>query len=222
MRSNPTCPRCGRAAHPPNLWSSAWQCVAHGSVAPLQQLRPCTSEALAALLSTTQVPVWIPWPLPTGWLVTGLATAGDERSGGVASVVALSGPAPLGGVGELAVVAEHMGVGLGARLAGLAGTDPGEDFDQHPADDKVRFDGHEIALWTLDTGVNRAVYLGEALGQWIWFVFGTADTGMTMCEVVALRDLRDLHRTSEGGLALEPPFGAPSPFLSEMLAPRTQ
>ncbi|MDS1269757.1 hypothetical protein RIF23_05555 [Lipingzhangella sp. LS1_29] len=221
MRSDPTCPRCGRAVHAPNLWSSAWECAVHGPVAPLHEVRRATSATLQALVTTTRVPVWIPWPLPAGWLVTGLAHAGDERTGAVASVVGLSGPAPLGGVGELAVVAEDMGIGVGARLAGLEGPDPGEGFDEHPADGKVRFDGHEIALWTLNAGRQRAVYVGEALGRWIWFVFGSADQGIAMCEVSGLRDLRDLTGDAEARLALDPPFGALSPFLTRELAPRS-
>jgi hypothetical protein len=188
-------------------------------VAPLQEVRSPGTAALEALLPQAQVPVWIPWPLPTGWVVTGFAEAGDERSGSVATVVALSGPGPLGGVGEIAIVAEDPGVGLGARLAGLEGPDPGEGFDAGPPGAKVRFDGHEIALWNLDLGRDRdrAVYTGEALAHWLWLVFASADTGLLMCEINALRDLRDMH---DGGVGLEPPFGALSPFLTSRLKPR--
>lgn len=150
-------------------------------------------------------------------MVTGFADVGDDRSGAIATVVALSGPNPLGGVGEAAIVAEDPGIGLGARLAGLEGPDPGIGFDKGPPDAKVRFDGHEIALWNLDVGPDRAVYTGEALAHWLWVVFASADTGMLMCEINSLRDLRDLR---DGGLALEPPFGAPSPFLGRVLTPR--
>lgn len=217
MNSESSCPRCGRVVQPPGLWTSAWQCDAHGPVAPLQPVRAPDTAALAALLPHAHVPLWIPWPLPVNWVVTGFAEAGDERTGALATVVALSGPNPLGGVGEAAIVAEDPGVGLGARLAGLEGADPGDGFDSAAADAKVRFSGHEIALWNLDLGRGRAVYAGEALAHWLWLVFASADTGVLMCEINAIRDLRDIRR---GGIALEPPYGALSPFLARSLAPR--
>ncbi|MEE2038614.1 hypothetical protein Q8791_15420 [Nocardiopsis sp. CT-R113] len=219
MKSEPSCPRCGRAVQPPGLWTSAWQCDVHGEVAPLQEIRAPGTPALESLLPQARVPVWIPWPLPANWVVTGFAEAGDERSGALATVVALSGPDPLGGVGEIAIVAEDPGVGLGARLAGLEGADPGNGFDSAAADAKLRFDGHEVALWNLAVGRDRAVYAGEALAHWLWIVFASADTALLMCEINSLRDLRDIN---DGGVALEPPFGAASPFLSRSLAPRDE
>ncbi|MDT0302301.1 DUF6758 family protein [Streptomonospora wellingtoniae] len=216
MKSDPSCPRCGRAVHPPGLWSSAWQCDAHGPVAPLNPVRTPGSGSLEVLLDFTQVPVWLPWPLPAGWVVTGFADAGDERSGALGAAVALSGPAPLGGVGELALVAEDPGIGVGARLAGLDGPDPGTGFGSGPPDAKVRYDGHDIALWSVDTGGGRAAYAGEAMADWLWVVFSPADAAVLIAELTDLRDLRDRH---DGGAALEPPFGAPSPFLAAALKP---
>ena len=125
MRADPSCPRCAGRLQSPGLWSSDWVCDQHGAVAPLQPAVQPTAEALRQLASVSQVPVWCPWPLPKGWLVTGLAQAGDERTGARASAVACSGPAPLGGVGELVLIAEEPGIGLGAHLGGLEGPDPG-------------------------------------------------------------------------------------------------
>lgn len=203
--------------HEPGLWSSEWECEFHGGVPPLRGVLPPNDEGLELVLGRTTVPVWTPWPLPTGWTVTGLADAGDDRTGAVATVVALSGPAPLGGVGELAIVAEEPGVGLGARLAGSKGPDPGPLFDTGPAEEKIRFDGHDVAVWHVPADSDRAAYVGEALGRWVWFVLSPVDTGPFMYEVSALRDLRDLH---DGGVAQRPPFGALSPFISAQLAPR--
>ena len=91
MRAAPSCPRCFEPVEAPDIWSSAWRCDVHGEVLPLWCHDP-SPAALEALRRTAQVPVWLPWPLPAGWLVTGFAEAGDERAGGRASVVALSGP----------------------------------------------------------------------------------------------------------------------------------
>ncbi|GAA3741155.1 hypothetical protein GCM10022402_21170 [Salinactinospora qingdaonensis] len=184
---------------------------------PLRHLLEPTLASLELLSDSAQVPMWIPWPLPSGWVVTGFADAGDERSGALATVVALSGPAPLGGVGDLAIVAEEPGIGLACRLAGMAGADPGDGFDSGAPDGKVRHDGHDIALWSIDAGAQYAVYVGEAMANWLWFVFSPADTGVLMCEITAVRDLSDRH---DGDVAMEPPFGALSPFLTEALRPR--
>ena len=91
---------------------------------PVQPVVQPTPEVLRAAASAARVPIWLPWPLPRGWLVTGVVTAGDERTGARATAIACSGPAPMGGVAELLVVAEEPGVGLGARFAGWTGRTP--------------------------------------------------------------------------------------------------
>ena len=45
-------------------------------------------EGLQVLVRQAKVPVWLPWPLPSGWLVSGFTGAGDERTGTLGSVVA--------------------------------------------------------------------------------------------------------------------------------------
>lgn len=216
MKTAPSCPRCGRAVHEPDLWSSAWRCDAHGPVTPLQGVREPSVTSLEIVLDEARVPVWLPWPLPNGWVITGFADVGEERTGTLAAAVALSGPAPLGGVGELVIVAEEPGIGLAARIARVDGPDPGEGFDRDPPDAKVRNDGHEIPLWSVDTGPERALYVGEAMAQWLWFVFSPADAGILMCEIDSVRDLRDAR---DVGPFPALPFGAPSPFLTEVLKP---
>ena len=133
MRPEPVCPRCLERVDPPGLRSSAWVCHEHGEVYPFHRrtLAP-TAESVDWLVARAGVPVWVPWPLPPGWLVTGTAHAGDERTGARATVVALSGPAPLGGAGELLLVAEEPGIGLGARIAGLQAPNRGRLSKQNP------------------------------------------------------------------------------------------
>ena len=206
MRVAPSCPRCGAEVHEPDAWSSAWRCDAHGDVAPLGPAHRPSRDGLYGLLRTAAVPVWVPWPLPAGWLVTGFAGAGDERTGARACVVALSGPNPVGGPGELLIVAEEPGVGLGAYVAGLPGPDPGDDFAAKPPDAGVRFGNHEFPLWHVDAP-DRAVYVGEAMGNWLWLVLWPDTAGLLLVEPLMLRDLRD------PGQDLDLPFGALSPRL---------
>jgi hypothetical protein len=169
-------------------------------------------EALVLLAKTSRVPVWLPWPLLTGWLPTGVAHAGDERVGARATVVAVSGPAPLGGPGDMVLVAEEPGVGLGARYAGLPGPDAGPDApylsERTAPHARVHAAGHPTALWAVDGAADRAVYVGEALGQWLWVVLWPEAAGLLVLDHVELVDLRDV------GHDLDLPVGAPSPRLA--------
>ena len=209
MRAEPSCPRCGSVLHAPGLWSSAWRCDAHGAVHPVQPVVQPTTELVHAVATTAGVPVWVPWPLPRGWLVTGLVSAGDERTGARATALGCSGPAPLGGVAELVLVAEEPGIGLGARFAGLDGPDGGGVLDSRPPDAKLDAAGHPTALWELSSAEDRAVYVGEALGCWVWAVIWPGSAGFLLIDDFSLRDVRD-----SGAVGLDLPFGALSPRLS--------
>ena len=119
------------------------------------------------LTRNAAVPVMTPWPLPDGWLVTGFAAAGDERSGTRAAAVALSGPNPVGGPAEMLLISEELGVGLGAHCAGLEGPDPGRDFPSCQPQAQLEYGNHEFPLWHVDAP-DRAAFAGEVLGNWLW------------------------------------------------------
>ncbi|PNG93053.1 hypothetical protein SMF913_28518 [Streptomyces malaysiensis] len=165
----------------------------HGTVHPLQPVVPPSVEALVVVTNRARVPVWMPWPLPVGWLFTGVACAGDDRSGGRATAVACSGPGPLGGVGELLLIAEELGVGLGARFAGIPGPDPGPGMRvDKPPHVKVLAAGRPTPLWHVEgTPDDRAVFAGEACGLWLWAVVWPEQTGLLMYDEMVLTDLRD-------------------------------
>jgi len=214
MKAEPVCPRCGGALVAPGLWSSAWECHVHGPVPPLQPVAWPGPGVLDVLRAATTTPLWMPWPLPTGWLVTGYAHAGDDRTGAVATVVACSGPAPLGGGADLLLVAESPGVGLGARLAGLPGPDPGAGFDAGPAHAKLDAAGHPTPMWNIDAGPDLAVYVGEAKAAWIWALLWPAAAGVLLLENLGLRDL--VERTDGLG---DIPYGALTPRLANLKPP---
>ncbi len=210
MRAQPGCPRCGSVLSAPGLWSSSWSCPDHGAVPPLHPAVQPTPEVLRAAARASSVPLWLPWPLPRGWLVTGVVTAGDERTGARATAVACSGPAPLGGVAELVLVAEEMGVGLGARFAGIHGPDGGVSPDR-AADAKMHAAGIPTALWTVEPGPgadDRTAYVGEALGCWVWAVLWPGAAAFLLIDDFVLTDLRD------AGHELDVPCGALSPRLT--------
>lgn len=203
-----TCPRCAGSLRAPGFWSSAWQCERHGDVHPFH-LAPAPSLAAVERLvaDSKRIPVWVPRPLPYGWTVTGVGRAGDDRTGVVASVVAVSGPHPTAGLTDMLLVAEEPGVGLGARFAGLAGTDPGSS-PEGPPDFKVEAAGHPTALWRTATGDDRCALVGESKAYWLWIVLFPEQAGSILDRIV-LHDLRD-----GGHPELELVFGALTPRLS--------
>jgi len=201
-----SCPRCSQPLRPPGLMSSDWSCSAHGAVEPYAAVPHASPQAVQQLGARSQVPLWSPLPLLPGWTLSGLGAAGGQRSPARASVVALSGPSPLGGPADLVLVAEEPGVGLGARFAGLDVLDPGP-LGGTP-DAKLLASGHPTPLWSLPSDADRAVYVGEAGGVWLWAVLWPAAAELLLLEHVELHDLRhDAHA------ALDLPVGAPSPRL---------
>ena len=193
MRGEPSCPKCGGRVRAPGLFADTWQCDLHGTVHPLQPVVPPSVEALAVVVNRTRVPVWMPWPLPIGWLFTGVASAGDDRGGGRATAVACSGPSPLGGPGELLLVAEELGVGLGARYAGIDGPDPGPGIcTGRPPSVKLVAAGRPTGLWHVSNAPeDRAVFAGEARGLWLWAIVWPELSGLLLYDELVLTDLRD-------------------------------
>ena len=178
----------------------------HGEIHPLAPARLPTTDGLRALVRQAKVPVWLPWPLPAGWLVTGFTGAGDERTGTRGSALALSGPSPLGGPAEMLVIAEEPGVGLGAGLAGLPGPDPGDGFARDQPYAAVKVAHHEAPLWLVEAE-GKAVFVGEVAASWVWLVLWPDTAGTLLLEPLPLRDLRDPEHE------LDVPFGALSPRL---------
>jgi hypothetical protein len=195
------CPRCRAEARAPTAWSSAWRCALHGEIYPLTPARLPTIDGLRVLAQSAKVPVWLPWPLPTGWLVSGFTGAGDERTGLRGTAIALSGPNPLGGPADMLIVAEEPGVGLGAGLAGLPGPDPGDGFPAGQPHASVKVGGHDAPLWLVEAD-GMAVFAGEVAASWLWLVLWPDTAGVLLVEPLPLRDLRD------PGQELDVPFGA--------------
>lgn len=186
----------------------------HGAVLPRQPAHKPNSDGLTAALRDARIPVWTPWPLPLGWLVAGFSTVGDDRTGARACATALSGPGLLSGPADMVLIAEEPGVGLGAHYAGLEGPDPGQFFEDSPPHVKLVISGpatcgHSVPMWAVPSRADRAVYVGEALGHWLWAVLWPAEAGVLMLERQGLLDLR------EPGMDLDLPFGAYSPRLDE-------
>jgi hypothetical protein len=98
-------------------------------------------------------------------------------------------------------------VGLGARFAGIVGTDPGPCPDTAP-DLKIEAAGHPTALWRAATGEDRCALVGESKAYWLWCVLWPETSGSVLDGVV-LHDLRD-----GGHPELELVYGAQTPHLA--------
>ncbi|WP_433827375.1 DUF6758 family protein [Actinoplanes sp. CA-015351] len=196
---------------------STWRCDDCGDVPPFHVAEHISAEIVGAVLresasSAERIPLWCPWPLPSGWMVTGVGWSGDDRFGVRATVLACSGPEPLGGgPADLVLVAEQPGVGLGTRFAGIPGLDPGhllsEALSEHTGPHaKIKAAGHPTPLWCVKSPEDRSAYVSEAKGMWLYAVAWPASAGYLLAEHVVLHDLSD-------GVPPELVFGAPSPYL---------
>ena len=185
---DPVCVRCrGTLRTPENV--GAWTCDAHGVVEPLHPARPPEVHHFTDAASSSAVPVWVPWPMPPGWAVSGVRrTGGTGPSRAVA--VALMGPGITSRQAELVLVAEEPGIGLGASYAGLDTTDPGPELASLPRDTRLTADGRPTALWSLPVS-DRAAYVGEAGGLWLWAVAWPVDEWMVVHDDLRLVDVRD-------------------------------
>jgi hypothetical protein len=183
-------------------------CVVHGEVYPVAPVTIPSARFIRQLGEQSQVPMWLPWPLPRGWVVGAAIHAGDDAAGVRAVGVAISGPNPLGGPGDLVLIAEEPGVGLGAGLAGIEGGDPGKVVEGEPHA-RLHVYGRPVPLWFVEGAPDRAAYAGQWGGIWLWSILYPQTAGVLLVEEISVVDLRDL-----GGEADVLPYGTPPPWLS--------
>lgn len=189
------------------MWSSQWECSAHGPVPPVHPVGAPSAGWLRHVCATSRVPVWLPWPLPNGWVVAAVAPVGDEVTGVPAVAVVLACPSPAGGPAEVLLVSEQPGVGIATRLAGLPGTDPGAVVHGTPYT-RGRFGGHPVPLWLVPDSHDTAVVVGERDLLWIWVLVRPAAAGALLLEEMRFIDARDL-----GEEIRVLPYGARSTWL---------
>ncbi len=188
MPADPSCPRCGSDLLAPTVMHERFECPQHGPVAPLHGPLLPAADALARLATDSDVPFWVPWPLPGSWLFSGIQLAGGGREPIEAAVVALTGHGMSEGPSDAMIIAEKPGTGLGAAWAGVSEPDP--DLTTQPATTKIRAAGWPTPLWHVDTP-DRAAYVGEAAGCWLWFVAWPDTAWPVIDDELRLVDLRD-------------------------------
>lgn len=224
---SPRCPRCWQEVDPPTVLDASFRCTRHGAVAAVGPPMPFDPSTVSELAGRSNVPVWLPDPLPTSWLLTGLRSAHTARRRASATVVGVSGRGLDAGPTDVLVVAEEAGCGLGAAYAGLDhdGPDPGPDAFDGPPAARIRIrDGlaeHTAGLWSVATGPvsgpgdpDRCVFLGEAQGAWLWVLGWPATAWALLEDGLRLADARADRPVREQ------PAGALNPRLVGPIRPR--
>ena len=207
MDPAPTCPRCAQALTPPNVWASQWECPVHGAVPPVHRPPSPSADWMRHVCSTSRVPVWLPWPLPQGWVISDVVPVGDEVHGVSAVGTVLTGPNPLGGPADLLLVAEEPGVGLASGVVGLDGTDPGDVVRSAPYT-HVDIDDHSVPMWLVPDHAGEAAIVGERDMVWLWIVVRPSAAGAMLVDRISLADARSL-----GEEVRLLPYGARSSWL---------
>lgn len=203
------CPRCAGAV---SADDDRWRCDAHGPITPLWRPDEAGYHALVEHLAcAADMPTLVPWPLSPGWVVTDFGCVADEGTPARASFLSCSGPSDLDGVVEVSLVSEEPGVGLGARCARVHRTDPGADIGEGPPQVRLRVDGRPVSMWAVSTSdsdrdFDRSVFVGEALGRWLWLVLRPASAALLFGDEWVLTDMSTI-----GPALVGVPFGGHPP-----------
>jgi hypothetical protein len=185
-------------------------CPQHGPVPVLWRPTTVDYHALAEVINRTpELPTYLPWPMSPGWSIADFGCV-STGSGG-ATVTTTAGSSDLDGDVTMTVVAEDPGNGLGARVAGVADVDPGDQGGGGVPAVRVRAAGRQVPMWAVDTVADtdplvRAVFAGEAEGRWLWIVLRPASAALLLQDEWLLADVAGF-----GPEALEMPFGGPRP-----------
>ena len=175
---------------------------------PLRVFAP-DARTLSDHASALRLPLWIPWPLPSGWQIAGHGYVGDDATG---TVLACRGPNPMNmvDIADMLIITDEPGTGLGGTLAGLDGSDAGPGFGTGSPHAKAFVGDRPTSLWWVkEACTDRAVYAGEAAGRWLWVILFPDSAGAMMAEPLVLAEVRELGR--EVDLL---PFGNLSPRLA--------
>jgi hypothetical protein len=141
-------------------------------------------------INALRTPLWVPWPIPVGWTFGGFAYSADQNVG--ATVASWSGPDPFGDPAEMVLVSEEPGGGVGGHFAGLHTNYPTEGVGVGSPHARFMLQGHPVSLWSVESGGNCAVYVGEAAGRWLWVVVHPAESSAIVVQPLTLVDARTL------------------------------
>jgi hypothetical protein len=170
---------------------------------------PSYQDFAETLGTAGDFPTFLPWPMSPGWWVSDFAVAGERPAR--ATMTCSSGTSALDGPVDVFVVSEESGVGLGARCAGILHLDPGPEVGAGPPPVRVRVRHQSVPLWAVSTAdshvdLDRSVFVGEAVGRWLWMILRPASAMLLLRDEWILRDVSGI-----GPPLVEMPFGGPRP-----------
>lgn len=203
-----SCPRC---PVPLAEQGPEHRCAEHGRVEPLWRPRVADYQSFAELLTRYEdLPTYLPWPMSPGWSIADFGCVGDG-SAPSATLTTTVGTSDLDGEVSVCVLTEDPGVGVGARCAGAAHVDPGDQVGRGPPAVRVRAGNHPVPLWPVDAGdsgdpLARSVFAGETGGRWLWVVLRPASAALLLRDEWLLADVAGF-----GPQAVDMPFGGTPP-----------
>jgi hypothetical protein len=203
------CPRCRGIV---TEHERQWACIDHGPTPPLWRPEEASYEDFTAHLAAAgSFPTYLPWPLGPDWQVSDFAVVGESPDRVRATLACTSGTSVLDGPVDVLVVAEEAGTGLGSRVAGTGGRDPGPDVRDGTPVARVRIGRKTVPLWPVSTSradeeFDRFVVVGEAEGRWLWLVLRPASAVLLLRDDWILRDVSGL-----GPPLVDTRFGGPPP-----------
>ncbi len=204
-----SCPRCTT----PLVGEGAeFRCADHGRVVPLWRSATSDYTTFAEVVTRAQgVPTYLPWPLGPGWSIADFGCVAADDGPALATVTTTVGASALDGEVEVTLVTEEPGVGLGSRVAGPASADPGAAVGQGPPAIRLRVVARPVPMWVVpsdadDDVLERAVFVGEAEGRWLWLVMRPASAALLLRDDWLLADAGGF-----GPEAIEMPFGGRPP-----------
>ena len=189
MSVSPVCPRCGEElVVRPGSAAQAW-CHVHGAVTPLHHAVLLAHDAIAAVTADARVPAWVPDPMPPGWAVTGMAWGGEPGRAGHRR--RLRRPGAAGRLGRAA--ADRGGARHRRRLRVRRDCPDPTPATSSPGQNSVdvKAAGQRAPLWAVPTSDDRAAFVGEAYGVWLWLVMWPMNAAWLLAEQLELLDLRD-------------------------------
>lgn len=181
------------------------RCPEHGAVPPLWRPEAASASSFSEHLShAADFPTYLRWPMEPGWKVADFAAVGPpERV--QATLTALAGTSAEDGDVQVLVVTEEPGTGLGARIAGTPGSDPGEHLSHGRPMAQVKVGPHAVKVWHVPTAagdgvLDRIVLAGEAAGRWLWLVLRPATAVLMLTEPWELADASGFRAVPYDGM----------------------
>jgi hypothetical protein len=153
-------------------------------------------DPFAAMVDTAiqalPAPLWVPWPPPAGWRFAGLCHGTVPPGAGSGTAACWSGTDPFGDPVETLFVCEEAGSGLGGLFSGLHTHYPTPNVGIGPPDARFLVEGRTTSLWSVEAVDDRAAYVGEAAGRWLWVVVHPAEGSSLVLSPLTLVDARSL------------------------------